>query len=251
MRALPFTMSAPSSPARPPPMTSLPFVRTIRGRARACGARCRSCGHGAGSVGLIDGDCDLSSARGFSNGGGCGEPPSGALRTASRLAIRPGACARTRARPSHGDLTAMARRARRPPDSADDVSLLGSPRRDGRGDDRRPGRFLRPHAHLLARHALFRLEVAAKAIRSVNDHHTVEGRRMVALGQAFAQRWRKSAAFHATRRCICPWTKRLTRVSIDISGRPFLVLPHRVPDPEDRPRSTQSSCASEFQAFRP
>src|SRR6476469_5609047 len=76
---------------------------------------------------------------------------------------------------------------------------------------------------LLTRHALFDVTVEAKGDLHVDQHHTVEDVG-IALGQAFAQALgdkrgsRRYASMHL------PMDETLSRVSIDISGRPFLVF---------------------------
>ncbi|WP_349369523.1 imidazoleglycerol-phosphate dehydratase HisB [Salinarimonas sp.] len=76
---------------------------------------------------------------------------------------------------------------------------------------------------LLARHALFDLEVDAKGDTHVDDHHTVEDVG-IALGQAFREALgdKRGIARYAT--VHLPMDEALTRVSVDISGRPFLVF---------------------------
>jgi len=76
---------------------------------------------------------------------------------------------------------------------------------------------------LLARHALFDLEVAAKGDTHVDDHHTVEDVG-IALGQAFAQALGEKRGISRYATVHLPMDEALTRVSIDISGRPFLVF---------------------------
>lgn len=76
---------------------------------------------------------------------------------------------------------------------------------------------------LLARHALFDLTVAADGDTQVDDHHTVEDVGIV-LGQAFQRALgdKKGIARYAS--LYLPMDEALTRVAIDISGRPFLVF---------------------------
>ena len=83
----------------------------------------------------------------------------------------------------------------------------------------------------IARHALFDLEIAAKGDLHVDDHHTVEDVG-IALGQAVRSAlgdrrgiWRYSTAF-------VPMDEALTRASIDLSGRPFLVFEAEFPTPK-------------------
>jgi len=76
---------------------------------------------------------------------------------------------------------------------------------------------------LLGRHALFDLKVEANGDTHIDDHHTVEDVG-IALGKAFAQAIgdKKGIARYAA--IHMPMDETLTRVAIDISGRPFLVF---------------------------
>lgn len=84
---------------------------------------------------------------------------------------------------------------------------------------------------LLARHALFDLEVDAEGDTHVDDHHTVEDVG-IALGQAFREALgdKRGIARYAT--VHLPMDEALTRVSVDISGRPFLVFRTEFPTPK-------------------
>jgi imidazoleglycerol-phosphate dehydratase len=83
--------------------------------------------------------------------------------------------------------------------------------------------FLDHMLDLLTRHALFDLRVEAKGDTHIDDHHTVEDIGIV-LGQAFKQALgdKKGIARYAD--IHVPMDETLTRVAIDISGRPFLVF---------------------------
>lgn len=83
--------------------------------------------------------------------------------------------------------------------------------------------FLDHMLELFARHGLFDLKVAAKGDLHVDDHHTVEDVG-IALGQAFAKALgdKKGIARYAD--IAMPMDETLTRVALDISGRPFLVF---------------------------
>ena len=100
---------------------------------------------------------------------------------------------------------------------------------------------------LLARHALFDLEVAAKGDTHIDDHHTVEDVG-IALGQAFAQALgdKRGIARYAT--VHLPMDEALSRVSVDISGRAFLVF--RVDFPTEKIGAFDTQLVREFfQAF--
>jgi imidazoleglycerol-phosphate dehydratase len=76
---------------------------------------------------------------------------------------------------------------------------------------------------LFTRHALIDLTVAAKGDLDVDFHHTVEDTG-IAIGQAVAQALgdRKGITRYAS--LDLPMDETLTRVALDISGRPYLVF---------------------------
>lgn len=75
----------------------------------------------------------------------------------------------------------------------------------------------------LARHSLIDIEISAKGDLHIDDHHTVEDVGIV-LGQALksALGERKGIARYAD--VLLPMDETLTRVAVDVSGRPFLVF---------------------------
>ena len=83
--------------------------------------------------------------------------------------------------------------------------------------------FLDHMLELLARHALFDLDLKVTGDLHVDQHHTTEDAG-IALGQAFAQALgdKKGIARYASLHL--PMDETLTRVALDISGRPFLVF---------------------------
>ena len=83
--------------------------------------------------------------------------------------------------------------------------------------------FLDHMLELLARHALFDIEVKVTGDLHVDQHHTTEDAG-IALGQAFAQALgdKKGIARYAD--VHLPMDETLSRVALDISGRPFLVF---------------------------
>jgi imidazoleglycerol-phosphate dehydratase len=76
---------------------------------------------------------------------------------------------------------------------------------------------------LFARHALFDLEAKATGDLQVDDHHTTEDCG-IALGQAFAQALGEKRGIARYADVQLPMDEALTRVALDISGRPFLVF---------------------------
>ena len=83
--------------------------------------------------------------------------------------------------------------------------------------------FLDHMLTLLGRHALFDLTVAASGDTHIDDHHTVEDIG-IALGKAFAQAIGDKTGIARYASLDMPMDETLTRVAIDISGRPFLVF---------------------------
>ena len=83
--------------------------------------------------------------------------------------------------------------------------------------------FLDHMLELLARHALFDLDVKVTGDLHVDHHHTTEDTG-IALGQAFLKALgdKKGIARYADMHL--PMDEALTRVALDLSGRPFLVF---------------------------
>ena len=81
---------------------------------------------------------------------------------------------------------------------------------------------------LLARHALFDLSVRAKGDLEVDQHHTVEDVG-IALGQAFREALGDKRGIVRYADVHLPMDETLTRVALDVSGRPFLVFRTRFP----------------------
>lgn len=107
--------------------------------------------------------------------------------------------------------------------------------------------FLDHMLELFTRHGLFDLKVAAKGDLQVDDHHTVEDVG-IALGQAFAKALgdKKGIARYAD--IAMPMDETLTRVALDISGRPFLVF--RTAFPSQKIGTFDTELVREwFQAF--
>jgi imidazoleglycerol-phosphate dehydratase len=83
--------------------------------------------------------------------------------------------------------------------------------------------FLDHMLELLARHALFDIDVKVTGDLHVDQHHTTEDTG-IALGQAFLEALgdKKGIARYAD--VHLPMDETLTRVALDLSGRPFLVF---------------------------
>ena len=81
---------------------------------------------------------------------------------------------------------------------------------------------------LLSKHGLFDLTVTANGDIDVDGHHTVEDTGIV-LGQALAQALGDKAGIKRYGTAFVPMDEALAMVSLDISGRPFLVFDVALP----------------------
>jgi imidazoleglycerol-phosphate dehydratase len=75
----------------------------------------------------------------------------------------------------------------------------------------------------LARHSLIDMTITAKGDLHIDDHHTVEDVG-IALGQALKQALGDKRGLARYADCLLPMDETLTRVAVDVSGRPFLVF---------------------------
>jgi imidazoleglycerol-phosphate dehydratase len=80
----------------------------------------------------------------------------------------------------------------------------------------------------LGRHGRFDLTVRAVGDLEIDAHHTVEDAG-IALGQALAEAWGDRAGVERFGDATVPIDEALTRVAIDLSGRPYLVWECDVP----------------------
>ncbi|MFL5185732.1 MAG: imidazoleglycerol-phosphate dehydratase HisB [Microvirga sp.] len=83
--------------------------------------------------------------------------------------------------------------------------------------------FLDHMLELLARHALFDLTVKVTGDLHVDQHHTAEDTG-IALGQAFQQALGDKRGITRYADIHLPMDETLSRIAVDISGRPFLVF---------------------------
>ena len=83
----------------------------------------------------------------------------------------------------------------------------------------------------LARHSLMDLTISAKGDLHIDDHHTVEDVG-IALGQALKQAMGDKRGLTRYADCLLPMDETLTRVAVDVSGRPFLVFRTEFPTPK-------------------
>jgi imidazoleglycerol-phosphate dehydratase len=75
----------------------------------------------------------------------------------------------------------------------------------------------------LARHSLIDIEISATGDLHIDQHHTIEDTG-IALGQAVRQALGDMAGITRYADVLLPMDETLTRVALDISGRPFLVF---------------------------
>ena len=75
----------------------------------------------------------------------------------------------------------------------------------------------------IARHSLIDLTVRAKGDLHIDQHHTVEDVG-IALGQALNKALGDKRGIVRYADCLLPMDETLTRVALDLSGRPFLVF---------------------------
>ncbi|MEN3929641.1 imidazoleglycerol-phosphate dehydratase HisB [Microvirga sp. W0021] len=107
--------------------------------------------------------------------------------------------------------------------------------------------FLDHMLDLLARHALFDLDINVKGDLHIDQHHSVEDCG-IALGQAFLQALGDKKGIKRYADCLLPMDETLTRTALDISGRPFLVF--RTSFPTEKIGNFDTELVREwFQAF--
>jgi imidazoleglycerol-phosphate dehydratase len=99
----------------------------------------------------------------------------------------------------------------------------------------------------LARHSLIDIKIHAAGDRHIDDHHTVEDVG-IALGQALLQALGDKRGLTRYADCLLAMDETLTRVALDVSGRPFLVF--RTEFPTERIGVFDTELVREFfQAF--
>ena len=83
----------------------------------------------------------------------------------------------------------------------------------------------------LARHSLVDMTISAQGDLHIDDHHTVEDVG-IALGQALRQALGDKRGVTRYADCLLPMDETLTRVAVDVSGRPFLAFRAAFPTPK-------------------
>jgi len=117
----------------------------------------------------------------------------------------------------------------------------------GRGQINTTVPFLDHMLTLLAKHGLFDLTVRAKGDTEIDDHHTVEDIGIV-LGDALTQALGTKAGIRRFGWASVPLDETLAQVTVDLSGRPYLV--YRVELPQRRIKSFDLGLIEDFlQAF--
>jgi imidazoleglycerol-phosphate dehydratase len=95
----------------------------------------------------------------------------------------------------------------------------------------------------LARHSLIDMTIRAEGDRHVDDHHTVEDVG-IALGQALREALGDKRGLARFADCLLPMDEALTRVAVDVSGRPHLTF--RVAFPTAKIGAFDTELAREF-----
>jgi len=117
----------------------------------------------------------------------------------------------------------------------------------GRAEIDSPAGFLNHMLTLLARHAAVDLVVKAAGDTEVDLHHTVEDTG-ICLGQALEEALGEKAGIARFASVAVPMDEALAEVSLDLSGRPFLV--YNVTFPGERVGEFETELVEEFlQAF--
>ena len=99
----------------------------------------------------------------------------------------------------------------------------------------------------LSRHSLVDIKIRAEGDRHIDDHHTVEDVG-IALGQALAKALGDKRGLTRYADCLLPMDETLTRVALDVSGRPFLIF--RTEFPTEKIGAFDTQLVREFfQAF--
>lgn len=79
-----------------------------------------------------------------------------------------------------------------------------------------------------SKHGFFDLETAASGDVEIDDHHTTEDIGIV-LGEVLAQAWGDKAGIRRFGSALIPLDESLAQVTVDLSGRPYLVYNVRMP----------------------
>ncbi|WDT73730.1 MAG: imidazoleglycerol-phosphate dehydratase HisB [Candidatus Manganitrophus sp.] len=91
-----------------------------------------------------------------------------------------------------------------------------------------PFPFLNHMLSAFAKHGYFDLTVKAKGDVEIDDHHTVEDIGIV-LGEALAKAWGEKRGIRRFGHASIPLDEALAEVTVDLSGRPYLVYQVQMP----------------------
>lgn len=91
-----------------------------------------------------------------------------------------------------------------------------------------PFPFLNHMLSAFAKHGYFDLTVKAKGDVEIDDHHTVEDIGIV-LGEALAKAWGEKRGIRRFGHASIPLDEALAEVTVDLSGRPYLVFNVQMP----------------------
>jgi imidazoleglycerol-phosphate dehydratase len=91
-----------------------------------------------------------------------------------------------------------------------------------------PFPFLDHMLSAFSKHSLFDLSVAASGDTHVDDHHTIEDLGIV-LGDTLAKSWGDKKGIRRFGFASIPLDEALTHVTVDLSGRPYLVYNVKMP----------------------
>ncbi len=117
----------------------------------------------------------------------------------------------------------------------------------GQGEIRTTIPFLDHMLALLAKHGFFNLAVQAKGDTDIDDHHTIEDIGIV-LGDALKQALGSKAGVRRFGWASVPLDETLAQVTVDLSGRPYLV--YHVELPQRRVKELDLGLFEDFfQAF--
>lgn len=85
-----------------------------------------------------------------------------------------------------------------------------------------PFPFLTHMLSAFSKHGFFDIALTAKGDIEIDAHHTVEDTGIV-LGEAFAKAWGDKTGIRRFGTAVIPLDEALTQVTVDLSGRPYLV----------------------------
>ncbi|TAK07377.1 MAG: imidazoleglycerol-phosphate dehydratase HisB [Candidatus Manganitrophaceae bacterium] len=106
-----------------------------------------------------------------------------------------------------------------------------------------PFPFLNHMLSAFAKHGYFDLTVKAKGDVEIDDHHTVEDIGIV-LGEALAKAWGEKRGIRRFGHASIPLDEALAEVTVDLSGRPYLVF--NVPMPKKKIREFDTDLIEHF-----